>query len=157
VNRRFRAGRDGLLAGSAVLACALLFAWQAWLLPSGPAWSTVGPALAPRIVTALLAVLGAALIAQALLCGQPVPSREPVDRIAFAWLFAGIALEVALIGRAGFVLASTVLFVCTARAFGSRRLLRDAAIGFALAAIAHVAFDRVLGYHIGGGLVERFL
>jgi len=157
VNDHIRTDRGGLIAGSVVLTCAFLLGWHAWSLPSGPAWSTVGPEFAPRVVTGVLAVLGAALIAQAMLHGQPVVSRDPVNRVAFAWLFAGIAFEVALIDSAGFVLASTVLFVCTARAFGSRRVLRDAAIGLALAAIAHVSFDRVLGYHLGGGLIEQFL
>ena len=50
-----------------------------------------------------------------------------------------------------------MLFVCTARAFKSTQLLRDAAIGFALALVAYVGFDRVLGYKIGSGLIERLI
>jgi putative tricarboxylic transport membrane protein len=146
-----------LLAGCAIIAFALLFGWQASLVPAGPAWATVGPATAPRIVTVLLGVLGLVLVAQAFLRDQTPEPRVPVNRIAFAWLFIGIALQIALIGSAGFVLASAVLFVCTARAFGSRRLLRDTASGLALAAIAHVVFARLLGYHIGGGLIGQFL
>jgi putative tricarboxylic transport membrane protein len=157
LNERFRANPDGLLAGIAVLACALLFGWHAWTLPSGPAWSTVGPGVAPRMVTALLGALGLVMMAQALLRSQPAPSRDPLDRPAFGWLIAGIVLEVALIGSAGFVLASTILFACAARAFGSRRPVRDAAIGLALAATASAVFDRVLGYPIGDGLIEQFL
>jgi len=61
------------------------------------------------------------------------------------------------VGAGCAVLASTILFACTARAFGSRHLLRDAAIGVALAVLAHVCFDRLLGYRIGSGLVEQFL
>lgn len=69
----------------------------------------------------------------------------------------GLVLNVALIDVAGFIIASTVLFALTARAFGSRQGVRDAAIGFALATVAYIGFDRVLGYRIGSGLVERFL
>ena len=49
------------------------------------------------------------------------------------------------------------MFVCTARAFGSDQPIRDAAIGFALAVVAYVGFDRVLGYKIGSGIVEGLL
>ena len=35
--------------------------------------------------------------------------------------------------------------------------LRDAAIGFALALVSYVGFDRVLGYKIGSGLIEGLL
>ena len=62
-----------------------------------------------------------------------------------------------VIGVAGFIIASTLLFVCTALAFGSRNVARDAAIGFALAFVAYVGFDRVLGYKIGSGLIEGLL
>ncbi len=72
-------------------------------------------------------------------------------------MLAGLVLNVALIGVAGFIIASTLLFVCTARAFGSRNVLRDGAIGFALALVSYVGFDRVLGYKIGSGLIEGLL
>ncbi len=68
-----------------------------------------------------------------------------------------MALNVALIGVAGFIIASTILFACTALAFGSRNVLRDASIGFALALVSYVGFDRVLGYKIGSGLIEGLL
>ena len=63
----------------------------------------------------------------------------------------------ALISHAGFIIAGTLLFICTARAFGSLQPLRDGAIGFALAVISYVGFDRILGYKIGSGLVESLL
>ncbi|HSM88782.1 MAG TPA: tripartite tricarboxylate transporter TctB family protein, partial [Desulfobacterales bacterium] len=66
-------------------------------------------------------------------------------------------LNVALIAEAGFILATTVLFAATSRGFGSRRPWRDAAIGFALATLVWLAFDRGLGYRIGTGLVENLL
>ncbi|MCA3600465.1 MAG: tripartite tricarboxylate transporter TctB family protein, partial [Methylobacterium sp.] len=55
----------------------------------------------------------------------------------------------------GFILSSTLLFACVARGFGSRKLLRDALIGFGLALISYVGFDRILGYKIGSGLIEK--
>jgi putative tricarboxylic transport membrane protein len=69
----------------------------------------------------------------------------------------GLALNVALIERVGFILASTALFACTARAFGSVRPVRDAAIGFLIALAAYAGFDRMLGYQIGSGLIESLI
>ena len=66
-------------------------------------------------------------------------------------------LNVALISKLGFIIAGTVLFITTARAFGSRQPLRDGAIGLALAVISYVGFDRLLGYKIGSGLIESLL
>ncbi len=68
-----------------------------------------------------------------------------------------VAANVILIDDIGFILASTLLFLFTARAFGSRQLVRDAIIGFLLAVVAYVGFDRVLGYKIGTGLIERLI
>ena len=54
----------------------------------------------------------------------------------------------------GFTAASTVLFMLVAYGFGSRKPLRDAAIGFAVAIVAYLGFARLLGVNIGAGLVE---
>ena len=69
-------------------------------------------------------------------------------------MLLGLLLNITLIEYAGFILSSTLLFLCTARAFGSEQPARDAAIGFALAFVAYVGFDRLLGYKIGSGLIE---
>ena len=66
-------------------------------------------------------------------------------------------LNVGLIEIIGFILAGTLLFVFTAKAFGSNKLTRDALIGFALALVSYVGFDRVLGYKIGTGLIESLI
>ena len=66
----------------------------------------------------------------------------------------GDPLNVALIGSAGFTIASTILFVCVARGFGSKNPLRDALIGATFALIAYVGFATTLGINIGSGFVE---
>ncbi len=84
----------------------------------------------------MLAVLGVLLTCGA--CGAAGSARRTARSTwGLGWLLAGLALNVALIGTAGFIIASTALFACTARAFGSRKSLRDAAIGFALAFAAY--------------------
>jgi putative tricarboxylic transport membrane protein len=66
----------------------------------------------------------------------------------------GLVLFVVLLNPAGFIAAGTVLFACTASAFGSRRTLRDAAVGFALCAAVYAAFTYALDVPLPeGGLI----
>src|SRR5262245_30885873 len=142
--------------GLAVLILAAVVGWQTSLIPTAT-YAQVGPHVVPWFATAMLAVLGALLTLRGLRGGWEREDHGEFHLWGLAWLLSGLALNVALIGIAGFILASTVLFVCTAVAFGSRNVLRDASLGFALAFVCYVGFDRVLGYRIGSGLVERLL
>jgi putative tricarboxylic transport membrane protein len=74
---------------------------------------------------------------------------------SLGWVALGLVLNAALIEWIGFILASTIMFALVARGFGSGKWLRDGAIGFALALISYVGFDRILGYKIGTGLIEK--
>jgi putative tricarboxylic transport membrane protein len=75
-------------------------------------------------------------------------AREPIgpatglgERIRTAALIgAGLLLYVALLERAGFVMASAVLFWCVARSFDDRHPLRDALLGLAIAVASYVLF-----------------
>lgn len=132
------------------------------------AYAKIGPAVVPWAITAGLVFFGALLLLQAFRGGWEHESGTALDLRSLAWLSAGLILNLVLIDgvslggttiipRVGFIIASTLMFLCTARAFGSGKPLRDGAIGFALAIIAYIGFDRVLGYQIGSGLIERFL
>jgi putative tricarboxylic transport membrane protein len=76
------------------------------------------------------------------------------DRPALLWIAAGLILNVLLIGTAGFTIASVIVFVCVARGFGSKAIVRDAAIGAAFALVAYFGFAQSLGINIGAGIVE---
>jgi putative tricarboxylic transport membrane protein len=143
--------------GVAVLALAAVIAWQTTLIPTNAVYAQVGPKVIPWIATAMLAVLGALMTSQGLRGGWEHEQQGALNLLGLAWMLLGLVLNVALIGVAGFIIASTLLFVCTALAFGSRNVLRDGVIGFALALVSYVGFDRVLGYKIGSGLIEGLL
>jgi putative tricarboxylic transport membrane protein len=64
----------------------------------------------------------------------------------------GLVSFVALLNLAGFVAAGTVLFTCTASAFGSRRWLRDALLGITLCATVYITFTYGLGVTLPSGL-----
>ncbi|MCX8005187.1 MAG: tripartite tricarboxylate transporter TctB family protein, partial [Burkholderiaceae bacterium] len=75
----------------------------------------------------------------------------------FLWVTAGLFAHMALISRAGFVIAATVLFALVARGFGSRRLLRDAAIGAAIALAIFLFFVRFLNVNLPAGWLYPLL
>jgi putative tricarboxylic transport membrane protein len=73
-------------------------------------------------------------------------NSAPVVRVAL-----GLVSFVALLSLAGFVAAGTVLFACTASAFGSRRWLRDALLGVTFCATVYIAFTYGLGVALPPG------
>ena len=143
--------------GLAVLGLAALVAWQTTIIPENAIYARIGPKLFPWLTAGLLALMGGLLTIAGLRGGWEHEAGEATDWSSLAWLAAGLVLNVALISNAGFIIAASLLFVCTARAFGSTQPLRDLAIALVLAIAAYVGFDRVLGYKIGSGLIERLL
>ena len=153
-----KTARDGIIVGAVIFLLSVLLAWRTSLIPSGAIYAEIGPTIVPWIVTALLGGLGISIAAEAYFGFWRVDKMHgEFDLASLAWIALGLGLNVVLIGFLGFILASTVLFVCAARAFGSGRPLRDSGIGFALALTAYAGFDRLLGYQIGDGLIENLI
>ena len=139
-----------------MLALAIVMAWQAWSMPVSPIYAQVGPTIVPIITALALGMLGILLLVDAVQGGwQPAEEKEVTpDRAALLWI-AGLVLNVLLITTAGFTIASVILFVCVARGFGSKAIVRDALIGAAFALVAYIGFAKTLGINIGSGLVEN--
>ncbi|MCW5749546.1 MAG: tripartite tricarboxylate transporter TctB family protein [Alphaproteobacteria bacterium] len=150
-------GETVIGAGLVLLAGLVIFETAG--APASPLYARVGPQAFPYAVGACLLLLGLALVLRGLYGGgrdsAAEPGLAPVRARPVLWLLGGLALNVALIGEAGFILASTLLFLCVARAFGSERPLRDGLAGFALAGIAYAGFAGLLGISLGRGLIER--
>jgi putative tricarboxylic transport membrane protein len=141
-----------------VVLLGLVAAWQTTEIPQST-YAAVGPRVFAWAAAAMLVAMGLLLVKDAVTGGwshEGEPFGE-VDWTGGLWLLAGLGANLALIDVIGFILASTVLFAFAARAFGSRQILRDAGIGFALAFAAYIGFDRVLGYKIGTGLIEALI
>src|SRR5688500_16103872 len=116
-------------------------------------YSQVGPRLFPYIIGTGLTLCGAMLSWHALVGGwRDVPLDQPghdaPDWMAWAIISGGIVLHLVLIGWAGFIIASTLMFVLIARGFGSTRAVRDLAGGLALAVAAYFLFSRALGLRL---------
>lgn len=151
--------RGEALVAFGVLALAGVVAWQTLEIPVSPIYARVGPTFAPWMTAAGLAVFGALLLVEALRGGwrDDEARADFADKPALAWLGAGLAANVALIGPLGFTTASILLFTLAARAFGSRQWLRNGAIGLAFSLTAYFGFARALGVNIGAGPLENAL
>lgn len=141
---RFRLTGE-LAVAIGVLALALFFAIGTEAITVTPTYSRIGPKVIPSIVAGVFGILGAVLLYQAV-TGRWRTEEEarPRNLRSFLWVAGGLLLNAALMDPTGFIVASTVLFVCIAHAFGSTAVLRDAAIGAALAAVAFFGFTHLL-------------
>jgi putative tricarboxylic transport membrane protein len=74
-----------------------------------------------------------------------------------AWIGVGTILTLVFLERAGFVVASTLLFALTARGFGSLRWIRNLAIGLAFALAVYLIFTRGLLLVLPSGLLQGVL
>ncbi|EHL97881.1 hypothetical protein HMPREF9946_03889 [Acetobacteraceae bacterium AT-5844] len=155
------AGPD-LAVGVFVLLLGALCLWQASIIPTTPLYAQVGPKFVPYLVGGLVALLGAGLVIQALRGGwsaemEEVQTAPPTNWRALGLVGAGLVANLVLIDWLGFVFAATAQFVLVAAGFGSRHLLRDLLIGFAVTLGAFLAFDKLLGVNIGAGILEGIL
>jgi putative tricarboxylic transport membrane protein len=155
------AKRGPALVGAGVIALSAVVFYQTTQIPVTPLYSKVGPTVFPYMTAGGMLLLGLLLIAQALRgeWGETDADKDaaPPDRRALGWLALGLVLNVALIDLLGFVIASTLMFVCVARAFGSTKWPRDLGIAMVLALIAYLGFSRLLGISIGAGILEGIL
>jgi putative tricarboxylic transport membrane protein len=141
-----------------VVVMGLIAAWQTTLIQTS-AYAQVGPRAFAWATSCMLIVMGLFLVKDAVMGGWSHETEEfgEVDWRGGLWMVGGLIVNVALIEFIGFILASTLLFIFTARAFGSHALVRDTLIGLALTVVTYVGFDRVLGYKIGTGWIESLI
>jgi putative tricarboxylic transport membrane protein len=114
----------------------------------------LGPTAMPYVACIGLVLLGLAHLFVAFREGLPKP--EEADRGALLWIIGGLIGLIACIAvGAGFVIAITILFACTARGFGRRALAVDAAIGFVLGLVIFLVFAKLLTLLLPVGPLER--
>jgi putative tricarboxylic transport membrane protein len=132
-------------------------------LPGEGGYAGIGPNFIPAVVAAGLLVTGGWLLWETLAGGwrnrgEPEAGAEHAFHAgAFGWITAGLFAHMALIGWAGFVIAGAVLFPCVARAFGSTRAARDAALGLALSLAVFLFFVKMLNVNLPAGWLQPIL
>ncbi|MCA1586138.1 MAG: tripartite tricarboxylate transporter TctB family protein [Acidobacteria bacterium] len=112
----------------------------------------------PLLILAGLVVTGIAAAIELVRPSRRSPPTTPSARwSSAAWIAAGMALDVALLEPAGFVVASAILFWCAARAFETSRPYRDAAFALGTSVACYLLFVRVLKLSLPAGMLERWL
>ena len=165
-----RAGRRSVTrSASALLVALALIGLGLFVLHQGYSLSTeqssyarVGPQVFPYVIGAGLIVIGGFLALTAVNGSWSVTWAETADgdstRRAF-WgrmssvglVGLGLVANAALIAPLGFVVASTLMFALTTRAFGSRRFFFDLVIAAVFSGFIFVSFTYALGLSLPAG------
>lgn len=148
--------RRGAIAFALALgALVAVAAWQVTVIPAPPAFTSVGPSVMPATVVIVLAVLVLGYLVQSLRGGSPDMLHDetegplPGRARRLGWLLLGLAAMLTLTPFAGIGAAGIVSFVLIARAFDSRRWLRDLIVAVAVSFSLWFLFDRLLGVQLG--------
>ncbi len=111
----------------------------------------------PLFVLAGLGIFGIAAVVNVRKSSvRTAEARWPRWR-SVALIGLGVTLNLALAERAGFVIASAVLFWFVARAFDERRPARDAAFAVAVSVGAYLLFARMLQLPLPAGVLQGWL
>ena len=142
-----------------VVALGVLVAGITATLPSEGGYAGIGPNFIPAVVAAGIIVLGLWLCYEAFTGGwrQMSEQTEVFQAGPFVWVSVGLLAHMVLIGSSGFVVAGTVLFACVARGFGSRRIVRDVAIGLVLSLGVFLFFVKLLNVNLPAGWLAPVL
>ena len=161
--------RSGTRSASAVLVALALVGLGLFVLHQGysigvgqSAYARVGPQVFPYVIAAGLIAIGVLLARSALNGSWSVNWAETIEtgpgrrefwrHISSVGLVGlGLVTNAAVIAPFGFVIASTLMFALTTRAFGSRRLFLDLAVGAVFSTVIFVTFTFALGLSLPGG------
>lgn len=158
MNARMKLNLGELLISLALIALGSFVVVDTSAITETQGYGQVGPRLFPYLIGAGMSVCGAWLGWQAISGGwRNMPSDEgdhsSPDWPAFAIVSVAIVLHMVLIGWAGFIIASALLFTLIARAFGSRRSGRDLAIGAVLSTAVFFLFTYGLSMSLPAGFL----
>ena len=150
-----KADPAGIVVAALLALTAAVVAWDASRLELGQTYG-LGPKAMPYVVAVGLTLLAIGNLIMGL--RGDLPTRESGNPKAIVQILGGLAVLIAIIGLGGgFILATTVLFAMTAAAFGRRAFVADLGIGFVLAFVIYLMFDKLLTLSLPGGPLERLL
>ena len=154
--RSLRIGESMLSLG--VLALGLFIAAQTALLDVGPSQAAAGPRLFPSLIAIGLIAVGVSLLREAFFGHIAHERGWELDWRAVILVTAGLVAQMLLLESLGWIVATTLLFLATTLAFGSRQALQGIVYGVALSAFVFVSFNYGLGLDLPtGAVIERLL
>jgi putative tricarboxylic transport membrane protein len=148
--------------GSLFLLGALVF-WDTWRTEL-PAFNlTVSPKVFPYAIATLLMVLSAILFISILRGNIALPEGlEPGDAIeksdykTFGIVLVSLFAFLALIERAGFIIAASLTFFGITVAFDNKKHLRAAVFGTLFITVIYFSFTRFLHVQLPAGIFKGF-
>ena len=150
-------------AGSLVL-LGLLVLWDTTRIELPQGNNIVNPRTFPYIIGALVLVIGIALIVEVLRGklgtpegDEPGASFIKADRKTMLMMAAAVAVHVALLEKAGYIIAATFGFWGLATTFGSRKPIKDFAISLIFALVVYFAFSWGLNIQLPQGILSNIL
>lgn len=149
------ANKPALAVGLALILVAALTAWDASSMRIRAGYG-IGPQATSYLVAIFIAALGFAHLPSAFRRSDVYV--EQADWPAMGWVGLALGSLIASVAfGGGFIVGSALLFVFTARAFGRRHFLADLAIGFVLAFLIFLLFNKLLSLTLPQGPLERLL
>lgn len=152
------------IIGGGLLALGLLVLVLAAQIGGAAGYSPVGPRFVPLIVGSGLVALAIVLLLRTtvrpdtdlaeLAAGEERATHWPTV-LALGGVLVGYALLMDLV--LGYILATGLFLPVAARILGSRSAVRDTLVGFIVASVVWVGFDRVLGVRLPAGLLDPIL
>lgn len=133
-----------LLTGLGIMLVGLVIGYQASTVKVIPLYAKVGPAAFLWFAAALLLLCGAIVAYRA--WNKPADSGNELRGPLL--IMAGLVLSVVTLEPFGFIPTAAMIFTLTAMGMGSRKPLRDVAIGVVLSAVAFVVFGWGLGLRL---------
>jgi putative tricarboxylic transport membrane protein len=154
-----------LLVAAVVLALGILILVETREIRVMRSYANVGPRVLPTVVGYGLVVVSLWFAVEAIRTGEARPSTEaedvdvtlPTDWRAVILIAAGLIAYLALLERAGYVIASAVLFYLAAFGMGSRRLARDLASAIGLSLVTWFVFTAGLSLRLPAGCLDGIL
>ena len=117
----------------------------------GSTYDGLGPSLLPYIIAAGLFFTGLPILVGAL--RSRAASVDRIDWMPVALITLALIVPIVFIVALGWIPVIAVVFALGARAFGSRRILLDLALGLAFGIVTFVIFNYALGRHLPSGWI----
>jgi putative tricarboxylic transport membrane protein len=148
--------------GFFLIALGLFMLIEAVHMPSGPAYAVVGPKSFPLLVSVGLLSIGLSMAwaawrkkSQAL--DEQTQIHSHLNWPAVLQIGTALLIPFAALKWLGWILCASAVFSLVSRAFGSKRLMRDVAVGLGLAALSYFIFNKALGLELPLGQLFSFL
>ena len=144
--------------GGVVFGLGAFVAIETAMLEVAPANVAIGPRLFPFLIAVGLLLVGAAVLWQAAFGHIAHERGFELDWKAVVLVSAGLLLQMFLVERLGWIVATTLLFVLAALAFAERRIVATILIGLVLSGLTFAVFNYGLGLSLPlGTFIEDLL